>query len=385
MRIETIAVHAGHNVDGGSGAVAQPITLSVTFERDDEGHYPRGYFYSSKGNPNRNALESAFAALEQGDIAVAFASGCAAIAGIFRTLRPGDHVLVPNDVFQGTIRILREILAKWGFAYSAVEMTDSDAIRAAFQDNTRLVWMETLSNPMLRVTDVELVSALAHERGAISVVDNTFVTPVLQQPLAQGADLVVHATTKYIGGHGDVLGGIVVAPESNRNIQEIRQIQLLEGSVMSPFDSWLTHRGLKTLACRMRTHAANALQVASALERHPLVGSVYYPGLSSHPQFELAKRQLHEGFGGIVSVRVRGGPEAANAVCGKVRVFTHATSFGSTESLIQRQASSPTHGPGTDVPEDLLRLSIGLEHPEDLIDDLTRALEAAELEVRAKA
>jgi cystathionine gamma-synthase len=385
MRMETIAVHAGHDVDGSSGAVAQPITLSVTFERDDEGHYPLGYFYSSKGNPNRNVLESAFAALEQGDTAVAFASGCAAIAAIFRTLRPGDHVLVPSDLFQGTIRILREILPKWGISYSAVEMTDSDAIRAALQDNTRLVWLETLSNPMLKVTDVELVSALAHESGAISVIDNTFVTPVFQQPLAQGADLVVHATTKYIGGHGDVLGGIVVARESNRNIQEIRQIQLLEGGVMSPFDSWLTHRGLKTLACRMRTHAANALQVANALERHPFIGSVYYPGLPSHPQFELAKRQLHEGFGGIVSIRVRSGPEAANAVCGKVQVFTHATSFGSTESLIQRQVSSPTHGPGTDVPGDLLRLSIGLEHPEDLIDDLTRALETAELEVRAKA
>lgn len=377
LRLETLAVHAGRDIDQASGAVAAAIVPSVTFQRDAEGHYPLGYFYSSKGNPNRNSLEAAFAALEGGVTAVAFASGCAAITAVLRTLRPGDHVLVPDDVFQGTIRILREILPKWQISYSSADMTDVDAVRAAIRQNTRLVWLETLSNPMLKVTDVASISKLAHESGAVAVVDNTFVTPVFQQPLQLGADLVVHASTKYIGGHGDVLGGVVVARESNSTTETIRQTQLLEGSVPSPFDCWLVHRGFQTLTCRMRGHAQNALHVATALEKEPLITAVYYPGLASHPQFELARRQLQGGFGGIVSVRVRGGASVANAVCANVRVFTHATSFGMTESLIQQQTSSPTHGPGTNVPEDLLRLSIGLEHPDDLVDDLVTALESA--------
>jgi cystathionine gamma-synthase len=376
LRLETLAVHAGRNIDQASGAVAAAIVPSVTFQRDAEVHYPQGYFYSSKGNPNRNSLEAAFAALESGVTAVAFASGCAAITAVLRTLRPGDHVLVPDDVFQGTIRILREILPKWQISYSSADMTDVDAVRAAIRQNTRLVWLETLSNPMLKVTDVASISKLAHESGAVAVVDNTFVTPVFQHPLQLGADLVVHASTKYIGGHGDVLG-VVVARESNSTTETIRQTQLLEGGVPSPFDCWLVHRGFQTLTSRMRGHAQNALHVATALEKEPLITAVYYPGLASHPQFELSRRQLQGGFGRIVSVRVRGGASVASAVCAKVRVFTHATGFGMTESLIQQQTASPTHGLGTNVPEDLLRLSIGLEHPDDLVDDLVTALESA--------
>ncbi len=381
LRLETVAVHTGREVDRGSGAVATPLTLSVTFERDKDGQYPHGYFYSSKGNPNRNGLESAFAALEGGQIAVAFASGCSAITAVLRILRPGDHVLVPNDVFQGTIRILREVLSMWGITYSTVEMTDIDAVRRAFRPNTRMIWIETLSNPLLRVTDLRLISELARKRSAVSVVDNTFVTPIFQRPLEDGIDLVVHATTKYIGGHGDVLGGIVVSREPNPLIDEIRQIQLLEGAVPSPFDCWLVHRGIKTLAYRMRGHAENALKVARALEHHPLIEAVHYPGLESHPQHSLAKQQLSGGFGGIVSVQVKGGRDLAMGVCARVRIFTHATSLGDVESLVQHQASSPTHGTNTSLAENLLRLSVGLEHPDDLIADLQQALFAAQRDI----
>src|SRR5271170_912541 len=378
MNFETIAVHAGHFVDGASGAIAKPITLSTSFERDADGQYSRGYFYSSKGTPNRHTLESTFAALEGGQVAVAFNSGCSAIVAALRTLQPGDHVLVPNDVFQGTIRILREILPKWGITASTVEMTDMRAVDAAWQPMTRMVWLETLSNPLLKVTDIQAVAQLARERNALSVVDNTFVTPVFQRPLGDGVDLVLHATTKYISGHGDSLGGIVVAREPNPLIEEIRQMQLLEGTGLSPFDSWLTHRGIKTLPCRMRAHADNALRVARALHGLPGVEAVHYPGLETHPQHQLARRQLSGGFGGVVSFQVRGGREAAMAVCSNVKVFTHATSLGETESLIQHQASSPTHGLNTGMAENLVRLSVGLEHPEDLIADIVQAIEAAQ-------
>jgi cystathionine gamma-synthase len=377
MRFETLAVHGGHAPDRASGAVAQPITLSVTYERDDDGNYPSGHFYSSKGNPNRTALETSFAALEGGTVAVAFASGGAAITAVFRTLQPGDHVLVPDDVFQGTIRGLRELLPKWGISYGVVDMTDLGAVEAAMQANTRLIWTETFSNPLLKVTDLRRVAAIAHEAGARCVVDNTFVTPVFQRPLEQGVDAVIHATTKYIGGHGDVLGGMVVARDDSAMMQEVRQIQLLEGSVPAPFDCWLLHRGLKTLPYRMRGHATNALAVARALETNRHVTRVYYPGLAGHVGHELAAAQLSGGFGGIVSIRVRGGRDAAMRVANHVQVFTNATSFGEPESLIQHQATSPTHGTNTGIHDDLLRLSIGLEHPDDLIADLEHALDLA--------
>jgi cystathionine gamma-synthase len=282
-----------------------------------------------------------------------------------------------DDVFQGTIKLLSQVLPKWCITYSTVDMTDIAAVRSAFRPNTRLIWMETLSNPLLKVTDLALISDLARERGVISVVDNTFVTPIFQRPLESGLDLVVHATTKSAGGHGDVLGGIVVARESSPVIDEIRQIQWLEGAVPSPFDCWLVHRGVNTLAYRIRGHADNALKVARTLEHHPLIEAVHYPGLESHPQHLLAQRELSGGFGGIVSFRVRGGREMAMSICAKVKVFTNATSFGDVESLIQHQASSPTHGTNTGWVENLLRLSVGLEHPDDLIADLEQALQAA--------
>lgn len=377
MKFETCAVHCGTDVDPSSGAIVKPITMSVTFERDADGGYHRGYFYSSKGNPNRNGLESLMAALEGGGDAVAFASGSSAISAVLRALTPGDHVLIPNDVFQGTVRMLREILSRWGLTYTVVEMTDLKSIQSAFQRNTKLVWMETLSNPLLKVTDLKLVSDFAHDQGAVSVVDNSFVTPVFQRPLADGVDIVIHATTKYIGGHGDVVGGVVVVREPGPLLDEIRRSQQIEGAVPSPFDCWLLHRGIKTLAYRMRGHAENALKIARVLQFHPQVEAVHYPGLECHPQHALARRQLSGGFGGIVSIQVRGGLETAMAICAEVKIFKNATSFGAVDSLIQHQASSPTHGTDTGLAENLLRLSVGLEHPDDLIDDLQRAFSAA--------
>jgi cystathionine gamma-synthase len=383
IRIETVAVHTGHEPDSASGAVTPPINLSTTFERDKDGTYPRGYFYSSKGNPNRAAVEECLAALEGGDTAVAFASGCAAITCVLRTLRPQDHVIVPNDMFQGTVRILREMLGSGGIDHTAVEMSDLASVRAAVQSNTKMIWAETLSNPMLKICDITAISVIAREIGALCICDNSFVTPIFQQPLNAGADLVIHATTKYLGGHGDIIGGVVIGRQNSKAIEKIRQLQLLEGAVPSPFDCWLLLRGLRTLPHRMRIHAANAMRVARFLEKHPMVEAVYYPGLESNPQHKIAKRLLKM-FGGMISIRVNGGKRAAITVAANVRIFIRATSFGGTESLIEHRSSSPIQGIHTGTPDNLLRLSIGLEHADDLIDDLAQALETARSEQKEK-
>jgi cystathionine gamma-synthase len=374
MRLETQAVHAGVEVDPHSGAVVEPITLSVTFERDADGEHPRQYHYGKAGNPNRRTLERALAALEGSEDAVAYASGSAAIAAVLGTVDPGDHVLIPDDAYQGTTRLLQLSLARWGVQFSAVDMTDLARVRAALRPHTRLLWTEALSNPLMKVTDVASVAALAHEHGAACAVDNTFVTPVFQRPLAMGVDYVVHASTKFLSGHGDVIGGVVAAGSGRLTPLRIRQ--WVEGAVPSPFDCWLIRRGLKTLPLRMRAHAGGAAQVAEYLQSHPAVHTVHYPGLPSHPRHELARRML-DGYGGIVSFQLRGGRRCAIEVAARVRLITRATSLGSTESLIQHQASTPTHGPGTPLPEDLLRLSVGLEHPDDLIGDLDQSLAGA--------
>lgn len=271
-------------------------------------------------------------------------------------------------------------MPKWGISYTVVNMTDLVAVAAAVESNTALIWTETLSNPLLKVTDIGAIARLAHEAKAICVVDNTFVTPVLQQPLLQGADLVLHASTKYIGGHGDVLGGIIVGNGSGEGLMmELREIQTLEGAIPSPFDCWLIHRGLKTLSCRVQAHSKHAMQIATYLSEHELVEEVYYPGLFSHRGHRLAKTQLEGGYGGIVSMRPKSGKDAALRVAASVKVFTNATSFGETESLIRHQATSLTHGTDTGILDDLLRLSIGLEHPADLIADLDEALRSAHL------
>jgi len=374
VRLETMAVHAGRKAQ--ARGVVEPIGMSVTYERDADGGHSGGYYYSTAGNPNRDALEECVRALEQGAAGVAFSSGSAAIAAVLKTLDPGDHVIVPADVFQGTIRILRDVLARWGLSHTVADLSDPGNVQSAFRPSTKLVWAEALSNPLLQVADVEELAEVAHRQDALLVVDNTFVTPVFQRPLALGADVVVHATTKYLGGHGDVVGGVVVTRQPGEPAEAMRHLQRTEGAVPSPFDCWLVLRGIKTLPHRMRAHADSALAVAEFLSRHRMVEAVHYPGLLSHRQHSLAKRVL-EGFGGVVSFQIRGEAETALQVASSTEIFKHATSLGQADSLIQHQASSPTHGPGTGLAENLLRLSVGLEHPDDLIDDLDRALETA--------
>jgi cystathionine gamma-synthase len=370
MRVETLAVHAGHHVDGATGAVTPPIHLSTTFERHPDGSFPHGHLYIRHGNPTREALEEALCQLEGGEAAAAFASGTAATVAVLQTLAPGDHVVAPHDAYTGTPRALRE-LGRWGLATTFVDMTDPAQVAAAVRPTTRLVWVETPSNPLWKVSDVEAVAAIAHAAGARCVCDNTVATPVLQRPLALGADLVMHSTTKYLNGHGDVQGGVIVARARDDLFQRVRAAQVDAGGVPSPFDCWLVLRGIRTLPYRMRAHGEHALAVARFLERHPRVLAVHHPGLESHPGHALARRQMR-GFGGMLSVQVRGGREAAMGVAAKLRVFTRATSFGGTESLVEHRAS--IEGAGTRTPDDLLRLSIGLEHPDDLIDDLGQAL-----------
>jgi cystathionine gamma-synthase len=371
MKLETLAVHAGVRIDSGTGAVAPPIHLSTTFERAPDGSYPRGHLYTRNSNPARDALEECLATLEGGSAAALFASGSAATAAVFQALRPGDHVIAPHDAYYGTARLLRETFAAWGLAATFVDMTDAPAVQAALRAETRLVWIETPSNPLLKITDVQGIADLAHAAGALCACDSTAATPVAQQPLALGADLVVHATTKYLGGHADLLGGAVVARTAGGLFDEIRRIQISGGAVPSPFDCWLLRRSLATLPYRVRAHSENAGQVARFLRSHSAVEVVHYPGLPDHPSHALAARQMTH-FGGLLSFQLCGDAADALAAAAQVRVFTRATSFGSVESLIEHRAS--IEGPGTRVPPNLLRLSIGLEHPFDLIADLDQAL-----------
>lgn len=373
MQLETLAIHAGQPADPVSGAVVPPIVLSTTFERAADGSFPSGYIYTRSGNPNRTALEQCLAALEGGADCAAFGSGLAAAMSIFQALAPGDHVLIPDDAYHGVSRLVREVMAPWGLEYSIVDMTDLGAVRAALRPNTRLLWVETPSNPLLKVSDIAALAEAAHAAGARCAVDNTWATPALQQPLALGADLALHATTKYLGGHSDVLGGAVVARERDGLFERIRFIQGNGGAVPAPFDCWLVLRGVRSLAYRMRGHVENAGRVAAFLSAHPAIERVHYPGLTSHPGHAVAARQMR-GFGGMLSVEVRGGEPAAMALAARVRLFTRATSLGGVESLIEHRAS--VEGPESRTPPSLLRLSIGLEHPDDLLADLEQALAA---------
>jgi cystathionine gamma-synthase len=372
MRLETLAVHAGREPDATTGAVTPPIHLSTTFERAPDGSYPRGHIYTRTSNPTRAALERCLCALEGGAAAAAFASGSAATTAVFQALAPGDHVIAPDDAYHGTGRLLREVFAPWGLTTTFVDMTDPEAVRAALRPTTRLIWVETPSNPLLKVTDIARVAAIARAAGAMCVVDNTWATPVLQRPFDLGADLVLHSTTKYLGGHGDVLGGAIVAREEDGFFGRIRALQTGGGAVPSPFDCWLVLRGVRTLPLRVRACSATAIQVATFLSRHPAVEAVHYPGLEGHAGHAVAARQM-AAFGGMLSFQVRGGRPAAMAVAARVRLFTRATSLGGTESLIEHRAS--VEGPGTRTPDNLLRVSIGLEHEDDLIADLADALE----------
>ena len=372
MRLETLAIHAGRKADAASGAVAPSPILSTTFERGGDGSFPHGHIYTRSSNPGRDSLEALLASLEGGHSAVAFGSGSAASLAVFQALSPGDHVIAPDDVYHGTRTQLRELMARWALEHSLVDLTDLDAVKAAIRPNTRLIWAETPSNPLLKICDIAALSRLAHATGAACVVDSTFATPVLQRPLDLGADLVMHSTTKYLGGHSDVLGGAVIAKTDGEWLARVRDFQTKGGSVPAPFDCWLLQRSIGTLPLRVRAQVANAQVIAEFLAAHPRVSHVYYPGLPAHPGHALAKAQM-SGFGAMLSFRIADGRDAAIAVAAKVAVFTRATSLGGIESLIEHRAS--VEGPHSTTPTDLLRMSVGLEHVDDLIDDLRQALE----------
>jgi cystathionine gamma-synthase len=372
VRIETVAVHAGHAVDRATGAVTPPIHLSTTFERAPDGAFhAAGYFYARHGNPNRAALEACMAALEGGAAAAAFSSGAAATMSIFQALSPGDHVIAPTDAYHGTIILLRDILGPWGLDATFLDMADPAAVERALRPRTALVWVETPSNPLLRVSDIAAIARIARAAGARCAVDNTWASPVLQRPFEVGADLALHATTKYLGGHCDVLGGVVVSRTDDAFFQRIRNVQIQGGAVAAPFDCWLVLRGIRTLPYRMRGHCENARSVAGFLARHPQVEAVHYPGLPDHPGHAVAARQMRD-FGGMLSFQVRGGKNEALAVAARLRLITRATSLGGPDTLIEHRASIEPPDKGT--PQNLLRLSVGLEHPEDLIQDLAQAL-----------
>jgi cystathionine gamma-synthase len=372
MKFETLAVHAGRHPDESSGAVREPIQLSTTFERAPDGSYPRGHYYSRTSTPNRGSLERAVAALEGGAEACAFASGSAASFAVFALAAPGGRILASHDCYHGSAKQLREVLPELGIDTAFVDTTDLASVRVALRERTVLLWVETPSNPLLRVSDLAGLVSLAREHGALLAVDNTFASPVLQQPLALGADLVMHSTTKYLGGHSDVLGGVVVAREAGPAAARLRESQVTSGAVPSPFDCWLLQRSLPTLPLRVRAQAASALAIATHLADHPRVSRVHYPGLPAHPGHAIARQQMRGGFGGVLSMEVPGGAEAALAVAARVRLFTRATSLGGVESLIEHRASM--EGPHSRTPPGLLRLSIGLENVEDLVEDLDQAL-----------
>jgi cystathionine gamma-synthase len=371
MKIETLAVHAAHQPDPATGAISPPIHLSTTFERAEDGGYPGGYVYGRSSNPNRAQLEAALAELEGGAAAAAFASGLAAIHSIFQALQTGDHAIVSADIYHGTRALLQNVMQRWGLEISFVSFEDMQQVRAALRQNTRLVYVETPSNPLLKIIDLDAAAAFAHQAAAKLIVDNTWATPVLQRPLDLGADISVHSSTKYFGGHSDVTGGAVIARENDEFFGRIREVQNLAGGVPSPFDCWLIRRGLATLPLRVLTQSRTAQQIAEFLASHPSVSQVYYPGLPRHPGHTIAKKQM-SAFGGMLSFQVKAGESAARKVASGTKLFQQATSLGGVESLVEHRAS--VEGPQTTTPRDLLRVSVGIEHVDDLIADLDQAL-----------
>lgn len=376
MHFETLSIHVGREIEPDTGDVAPAIHLSTTFERDADGSFSRGYSYARPDNPSRRALEQCLAALEGGVDATTYASGSAASFAVFSLLKPGDHVLAPVEAYHGTNQQLRDLCAPMGIETTFVDFTNPDTVRAAFTDRTRLVWIETPSNPMLNLTDIETIVALSHERGALVCCDNTFATPVWQRPFEHGADLVMHSSTKYFGGHSDAMSGVVIAREHGEIAERLRAYQGIAGAVPSPFDCWLIRRSLTTLSCRVRTQTQNAHRLAEFLSGHPQVERVFYPGLESHRHHAIARKQMKGGFGAMLSFCVRGDQRSAFAVTARTKLFIRATSLGGVESLIEHRAS--IEGPHTVTPQNLLRLSVGLEHADDLIADLANALRACE-------
>ena len=377
FHIETDAIHAGQEPDPSTGAIMTPIYQTSTYVQKSPGEH-KGYEYSRTGNPTRTAFESLMAALEHGKYGLAFSSGMAATDTIMRLFKPGDHTIVGNDVYGGTYRLFDKVLKQYGLEFSFVDVTNPQAIEAAIQPNTRLIWLETPTNPMLRLADIRAISTLAASKSPKIwvAVDNTFASPYLQQPLALGADMVVHSTTKYLGGHSDVVGGAVVLNDEDAYLK-LKFLQNAVGAVPGPQDAWLTMRGIKTLHLRMERHSENAMKVAQFLSDHSAIAEVYYPGLESHPQHDLAKRQMPKGYGGMISVIMVGGRDAGYQFVSRTKLFALAESLGGVESLIEHPGVM-THASTSDstfpVPASLVRLSVGVEHINDLLDDLQSAL-----------
>lgn len=370
LRPETKAIRSTIMTDTNAGAVSAPITLSTNFEREPDGSYKHGYVYSRLDNPNRKQLENSLQEMEAGEAAIAFSSGMAATSAVFQLLQYGDHVLLPDDAYYSTKDLLVELFDKWGIKMTPVNMSDIDDVRKNITDATKLIWLETPSNPQLKLSDISVVSTLAHEIGAICAVDNTWSTPVGQNPLTLGADIAMHSTTKYLGGHGDVLGGVVVL--KGKGLEEkLRRIQQVSGAVPSPFDCWLVTRGIKSLHVRFLAQTKSAAILAEYLENHSQIEKVHYPGLKSHPQHEMARNQMSE-FGAMFSVQVKGDAKKALEMTGKLELFTIATSLGGVESLVEHRKS--IEGDQSSTPDNLLRVSVGLEHIDDLIEDWEQAL-----------
>jgi cystathionine gamma-synthase len=373
----TRAIHAGQEFDPRTGAIIPPIYQTSTFVQDGVGGLRGGYEYSRSANPTRSSLQEQLASLEGGAHGFSFASGLAAEDVLLRSkLKPGDHIVMSNDVYGGTHRLVSKVFVPWGVSLDTVEMTDLDAVRAAIRPNTKVLWVETPSNPLMKITDIAALAELGHAAGVTVVVDNTFASPYLQNPLAFGADVVVHSTTKYLGGHSDVLGGALVMND-DALATAVGFLQFAAGAVSSPMDAWLTTRGIKTLAVRVERHSSNALAIAEALAVHPSIERVYYPGLPDHPGHELAARQMRA-FGGMLSVAVRGGAAAARKLAESTEIFQLAESLGGVESLIEhpaRMTHASVAGTELEVPADLIRLSVGIEDVDDLIDDLRQALD----------
>ena len=372
LRFETLAVHAGAEPDAQTGAVVPPIHLATTFKHGPAGERIGGYEYQREGNPTQDRLETALAALEDGEAALAFASGMAAISGLLESLPSGSRILIPDDCYTGTRVLANEFLPQRGVTATMVDMADTAAMRELAK-GAAVIWAETPSNPRMKICDIAALAKIARAAGAMLVCDNTFATPVLQQPLSLGADVVMHSTTKYFGGHSDVLGGALVFAKCDELFERVAHRRHLTGAILAPFSAWLTLRGCRSMPARMAMHCANARRVAEFLASHPAIERVNYPGLPTHPNHAIAASQMRD-FGGMLSIELRGGRDAALAMASKLRVFTNATSLGGCESLIEHRASVEGEHPTS--PQNLLRISVGIEHADDLIADLDQALQA---------
>jgi len=373
---ETLAIHAGQEPESRTGAVVPPIYQTSTYAQDAVGAPREGYEYSRTANPTRDALQDCLAALEGGRRGLAFASGMAAEDTLLRTVcRPGDHVVIPDDAYGGTFRLFAKVVQRWGLEWTAARISDVDAVRAAIRPTTKIIWVETPTNPLLGIADLTALASLAHDNNALLAVDNTFASPYLQQPLAHGADVVIHSTTKYVGGHSDVVGGALVTADSDLG-EELAFHQNAMGAVAGPFDAWLTLRGVKTLGVRMDRHCDNAERIVAYLQGHQRVAKVLYPGLAEHPGHEVAAKQMRR-FGGMISFTTKGGEQAAIEICNRAKLFVLAESLGGIESLIEhpgRMTHASAAGSPLEVPADLVRLSVGIETVEDLLADLDQAL-----------